>query len=148
MPLLDEYATSRETPGPIARLLDNGVTLLIARIWLTLPFLAGGLMKLIDWRSGEAEMLHFGLHPAWLFNLASLVTQLGASLLLILNRRVWLAAGALGVFTVIATLLAHRFWEVTGPERIGEQNSFLEHWSICAGFVLVTVVALRGRPRG
>ncbi len=93
-------------------------------------------------------MLHFGLHPAWLFNLASLVTQLAASLLLILNRRVWLAAGALGVFTVTATLLAHRFWEFTGPERIGQQNSFLEHWAICAGFVLVTVVALRERPCG
>ncbi len=145
---LTEYAAPRDTPGPIARMLDNGVTLLIARIWLALPFLAGGLMKLIDWRGGEAEMLHFGLHPAWLFNLASLVTQLAASLLLILNRRVWLAAGALGVFTVTATLLAHRFWEFTGPERIGQQNSFLEHWAICAGFVLVTVVALRERPCG
>jgi hypothetical protein len=40
------------------------------------------------------------------------------------------SAGALGVFTVIATLLAHR-----------------EHWTICAVFILVTVVQIGRWPR-
>jgi transmembrane protein len=92
-------------------------------------------------------MLHVGLHPAWAFNLASLLTQLLGSALIIVNRRVWLGAGALGVFTVIATLLAHRFWNLSGEARFMQMNSFFEHWTICAAFVLVTVVRIRRRPR-
>jgi uncharacterized membrane protein YphA (DoxX/SURF4 family) len=65
-----------DTPSFIARVLDNSVTLLLARIAVTLPFLVGGFSKLFDWHGGEQEMLHVGLHPAW--------------------ARVWLGAGALG----------------------------------------------------
>jgi len=46
-------------------------------------------------------MSHFGLHPAWAFNVATVFCQLGGSALIILNRWVWVGAGALGVFTVL-----------------------------------------------
>jgi transmembrane protein len=134
------------TPRCISDLLDNGVTLLIARILVTAPFIAGGLTKLLDWNAGVVEMTHVGLHPAWIFNLAALATQLIGSALIILNRQVWLGAGALGVFTVWATLLAHRFWEFTGPEQMMQMNSFFEHWTICSAFILVTVAGFRRRP--
>jgi transmembrane protein len=133
----------KRTPHLIAGLLDNPVTLLIARIMVTAPFIAGGLTKLFDWQAGVAEMIHVGLHPPWVFNVAALATQLIGSALIILNHRVWLGAGALGVFSVWATLLAHRFWEFTGAERMMQMNSFFEHWTISAAFILVTVVGLR-----
>jgi transmembrane protein len=136
-----------DTPSVIARALDNSITLLIARVAVTLPFLVGGFSKLFDWHGAEAEMLRVGLHPAWAFNVASLLTELVGAALIILNRKVWLGAGALGVFTVIATLLAHRFWELSGDARTMQMNSFFEHWTICAAFVLVTVVRIRRRPR-
>jgi transmembrane protein len=136
-----------DTPSLVARVLDNSITLLVARVAVTLPFLVGGFSKLVDWHDGEAEMLHVGLHPASAFNLASLLTQLIGSALIIVNRKVWLGAGALGVFTVIATLLAHRFWDLTGDARTMQMNSFFEHWTICAALILVTVVRIRRRPR-
>jgi transmembrane protein len=70
-----------DTPSLIAQLLDNSITLLAARVAVTLPFLVGGFSKLFDCHRGEAEMLHVGLHPAWAFNLASLPTQLLGSAL-------------------------------------------------------------------
>jgi transmembrane protein len=136
-----------DTPSVIARVLDNAIALLVARVAVTLPFLVGGFSKLFDWHGAEAEMLHVGLHPAWAFNVASLLIELVGSALIILNRKVWLGAGALGVFTFIATLLAHRFWELSGDARTMQMNSFFEHWTICAAFVLVTVVRIRRRPR-
>src|SRR5262249_34679660 len=126
--------TSIATPEPIVRLLDNGATLLVARICLALPFLVGGIVKLCTWDGGVAEMAEQGLHPPWAFNLATLLTELVGAALVIANRWTWLAAGALGVFTVFATLLAHRFWSFTGAERQMQLNSFLEHAAICAGF--------------
>jgi transmembrane protein len=134
---------SSDPPMTVARLLDNPLTLLVARIWIVLPFLVSGLTKLVDWQAGEAEMFRLGLHPAWAFNLAVMVTQLGGSALIIAKRQVWLGAGALGVFTVLTNFIAHRFWEFSGGARTAQLNSFLEHWTMSAAFVLVVVVYLR-----
>jgi transmembrane protein len=143
--MIDAGDQSRDdTPALVARVLSNPLTLLLARICLAVPFLEAGVVKLLDWSRGEAEMAHTGLHPAWVFNVAALVTELGGSALIILNRGTWLGAGALGVFTVLATFLAHRFWEFSGMERNLQLNSFLEHAAICAAFILVVAVKLRG----
>jgi transmembrane protein len=90
-------------------------------------------------------MVHVGLRPAAAFNFAALFTQLAGSALVITNRWVWLGAGALGVFTVWATLLAHRFWDFSGDARTVQLNSFFEHWTISAAFILLAVVGLRNR---
>jgi transmembrane protein len=134
-----------DVPLAVAPLLDNPVTLFVARLWISLPFLVSGVMKLLHWQAGDAEMLKVGLHPAWVFNVAVLVTQLGGSLLIITNRKLWFGAGALGVFTVLTTFIAHRFWEFSGDVRAQQLNSFLEHWTMSAAFVLVVVVYLRDR---
>lgn len=131
------------TPMFVARILDNPVTLLLARIWIVLPFLVSGLSKLVDWQAAEAEMLRSGLHPAWAFTVAVLVTQLGGSALIIANRKLWLGAGALGVFTVLTNFIAHRFWEFAGDAHTAQLNSFLEHWTMSAAFILVVAVYLR-----
>jgi transmembrane protein len=133
----------RSPPVWVVRALDNPATLLVARICLALPFLVGGLSKLVFWDDGVVETASFGLQPAWAFNLATIVTELGGSLLLISGRLLWLGAGALAVFTVFATLLGHRFWVFDGPQRTAEMNVFLEHAAISAAFILVAVVAIR-----
>ena len=134
------------TPAIVGRALDNPLTLFIARFCVILPFIEAGIVKILDWNRGEAEMLRAGLHPAWVFNVASLVTELAGSGLVVLNRWTWLGAGALGIFTVMTTFLAHRFWEFTGQERNLQLNSFLEHATISAAFILVVVVGIR-RPK-
>jgi transmembrane protein len=134
------------TPPGVARFLTHPATLLFARVCLTAPFLWAGAYKLLNWQGGLAEMQSVGLHPAEAFNLAALVTELGGSALVILNRQVWIGAGALGVFTFLATLIAHRFWDLSGVARTMQLNNFLEHATICAAFIFVTVVAL-GRER-
>jgi transmembrane protein len=140
MSIYTDDQVNGDTPALIARVLSHPLTLLFARICLALPFLAAGVVKLLDWDRGEAEMAHTGLHPAWVFNIAALVTELGGSALIILNRGTWLGAGALGIFTVLATFLAHRFWDFSGTERNVQLNSFLEHAAICAAFILVVAV--------
>lgn len=132
-----------DAPQLVIRALDNPVTLLASRLCVAAPFIGAGILKLVDWQAGVAEMAHAGLSPAWLFNLAVLLTELGGSVLVVLNYKLWLGAGALGVFTVLSTFLAHRFWELDGQARVMQFNSFLEHATISAAFILVTVVGLR-----
>jgi transmembrane protein len=87
-------------------------------------------------------MAALGLEPAWLFNALTVFVQLGGSLLVNLNRWTWLGAGALGVFTALASVMAHPFWTLDGIERVRELNTFLEHLAIIAGFVLVAILAV------
>ena len=132
----------------IGLFLRAPATAAAARIVLCLPFWWSGLTKLLDFSGGTGEMATLGLEPAWLFNALTIFVQLGGSLLVILNRWTWLGAGALGVFTALATVMAHRFWTLDGIERVRELNTFLEHLAIIAGFVLVAilgVVGVRGR---
>jgi transmembrane protein len=133
---------------PVDRLIDlilrAPATAAAARIVLCLPFWWSGLSKLLDFSGGTAEMAALGLEPAWLFNALTVLVQLGGSLLVILNRWTWLGAGALGVFTALATVMAHRFWTLEGVERVRELNTFLEHLAIIAGFVLVAILSVVG----
>ena len=132
----------------IGLFLRAPATAAAARIVLCLPFWWSGLTKLLDFSGGTAEMAALGLELAWLFNALTIFVQLGGSLLVILNRWTWLGAGALGVFTALATVLAHQFWTLEGVDRVRELNTFLEHLAIIAGFVLVAilgVVGVRGR---
>jgi transmembrane protein len=138
---------------PVERLIGlfslAPATATAARIVLCLPFWWSGMSKLLDFSGGTAEMAALGLEPAWLFNALTILVQLGGSLLVILNRWTWLGAGALGVFTALATVMAHRFWTLDGIERVRELNIFLEHLAIIAGFVLVAILGVIGvRGRG
>jgi transmembrane protein len=67
-------------------------------------------------------------------------------LLVIFNRWTWLGAGALGVFTLVVTVLVHAFWSLDGAARFAEMNTFLEHMALIAGFVFAAMRA-RHNPK-
>ena len=115
----------------------------LARSALVSAYVIGGLTKLLDFPGAIAEQAHFGLHPAWLWATLAIVIELGGSGLVILGRLVWLGAGALGVLTAVAMLVANDFWTTEGDARFVAMNSFFEHLGLVAGFVLVALMASR-----
>ncbi len=137
---------SMNTPAPVAALLKAPAVSILARVLLTLPYWWSGLSKIADLPGALAEAAHFGLKPAWLVVAATVLVQLGGSVLLIVGRAGWLAAGALGVFTALATLIAHPFWTVADPmERFHALNTFLEHIGLIGGFLLAAILIERDR---
>lgn len=134
------------TPKPIAALLGHPAFGPVARAVLTLPYWYGGLYKLTHLPDALGEAAHFGLKPAALVVAATIAVQLGGSLLLILGRLSWLAAGALAVFTALATLIAHPFWTVEDPmARFHATNTFLEHIGLIGGIMLAAALVERER---
>lgn len=109
----------------------------LARTVLTFMFWGSGLSKLLDFQAGMAEMSHFGLEPAALFNTAVIITQLSGSILIILNRYAWLGAGALAVFTLLTIPIAHSFWAMQEPMKTLEFYVVVEHISIVGALMLV-----------
>jgi uncharacterized membrane protein YphA (DoxX/SURF4 family) len=110
----------------------------IALLGLCAAYLQGGIVKATDFGGAIAEMNHFGLAPAVPIAIAVIVLELGASVMILIGFYRWLAALALGGFTLMATLIALRFWELpAGQERFMAANAFFEHLGLVGGFLLV-----------
>ncbi|MBW9055381.1 DoxX family protein [Rhizobium mesosinicum] len=116
----------------------------IAYLGLCAAYLQGGLNKLTDFAGAIAEMTHFGLSPAPVFAGIVIALELAASVMILLGFLRWLGALALGSFTLLATFLALRFWELpAGMERFMAANSFFEHLGLVGGFLLVAWLDLK-----
>jgi uncharacterized membrane protein YphA (DoxX/SURF4 family) len=107
--------------------------------------LQGGIVKLTDIHGAVAEMNHFGLSPAMPLAIAVVALELGASVAILTGYWRWLGALALGAFTVAATFMANRYWELGPAARFGAENAFYEHLGLAGGFLLVAWHDLRDR---
>ena len=130
-------AQSNSFGNPVSAITGSTWFGYLARIVLTFGFWASGLAKLIDFQGGVAEMAHFGLEPAVAFNIATIITQLGGSLLIILNRWTWLGAGALAVFTALTIPIAHSFWTMEEPFKTMEFHVVMEHITVIGAMMVV-----------
>ncbi|MDV4166430.1 DoxX family protein, partial [Rhizobium leguminosarum] len=55
----------------------------------------------------------------------------------------WAGALALAGFTLFATLIALRFWELPpGMERMMATNAFFEHLGLAGAFIIVATIDL------
>lgn len=97
----------------------------------------GALTKLVDFDGALAEMQHFGLKPPLLFAIATIALEIAASVAILVGYYRWLAALALAAFTIVATLLANRFWVAAPAEQFAMTNSFFEHFGLVGAFLLV-----------
>ncbi len=126
------------------RILHHRVLALFARIALTFPFWGSGVAKMMYFDAGVAEMAHFNLHPAIIFNVATIAVQILGSILIIANRIAWLGAGALAVFTGLTIILVHSFWSMTEePFRTIAFHTATEHIGIIGGLVAISILGTR-----
>ena len=136
---------SIDSPRPVAAILAWPGTWFLARLALTGPYILGGVVKLTDWQGAVAEQAHFGLHPAALFAAITIAVELIGPALILADRLVWLGAGMLGVFTLLAAIVANNFWAMEGPDRFMATNAFFEHVGLIGGFVAIAILSPRRR---
>lgn len=115
----------------------------VALLGICAAYLQGGLTKAIDFPSAIVEMNHFGLSPAAPLAAAVITLEIGASIMILSGFYRWFGALALAAFTLFATFLANRFWDVAPPARFMVENSFFEHLGLVGGFLLVAWQDLR-----
>ncbi|MBB4001321.1 DoxX family protein [Aurantimonas endophytica] len=118
-------------------LLSRPVVRWLALLGLCSAYLQGGLQKAFDWPGALAEMQHFGLEPAPLFAACTIALELVGSMMVLAGIYRWFGALALAAFTLVATLLANRFWEMASPDRFAATNAFFEHIGLIGALLLV-----------
>jgi uncharacterized membrane protein YphA (DoxX/SURF4 family) len=128
-----------------ARLIATPPVHFIALLGLCAAYIQGGVDKLLDFNGAIAEAQHFGLPFPAVSAVATIITELAGSALILSGIYRWLGALWLAAFTLIATFTANRFWELQMPERFMVENSFFEHLGLVGGFLLLAWLDLRGR---
>jgi uncharacterized membrane protein YphA (DoxX/SURF4 family) len=138
----------RTLTATVKPVLGSPAVRFVAYLGLCGAYLQGGLFKLLDFQGALGEMDHFGLSPAPLFAVLAILMELGASLMILTGRLRWLGALGLAGFTLMATGVTLRFWELpAGPERFMITNSFYEHLGLVGGFLLVAFVDMEEQKR-
>lgn len=122
-------------------MLESDWLWFLARLCLVVVFLASGAAKLADFQGGLAEMRAAGLEPAALYNVAVAATLLMGSALILLNRGLWLGAGALAVFLALTILIVHTFWSLEGPKAQLAMFFALEHVSVIGGLMATAIAS-------
>ena len=141
MTSFDRPAESRLITGLVA----SPAVRWIALLGLCAAYLQGALTKAFDFPAAIAEMQHFGLAPAAPFAVLVIGFELCASALILSGFYRWLGALALAGFTLAATFVALRFWEMAPPGRTMAANAFFEHLGLAGGFLLVAWSDLASR---
>jgi uncharacterized membrane protein YphA (DoxX/SURF4 family) len=80
--------------------------------------------------------------------IATIMTELCGSALILTGIFRWLGALSLAGFTLLATLTANRFWELAPASRFMAENQFFEHLGLIGGFLLVAWLDVRDAESG
>lgn len=141
--MTDHSPSTIRRRGLLADVVAARGTRTIALLALCAAYIQGPLTKISDFPGAIAEMEHFGLHPAAAFAVVVIAFELAASAMVVCGFLRWAGALALGGFTVLATLIALRFWELpSGLDRMMATNAFFEHLGLAGAFVIVAAIDL------
>jgi putative oxidoreductase len=112
------------------------------------PFLGRGLMALFfalvglqqvqNWEGARLNLLGHGIHPPDAFLAVAVVLEFGGAAALLLGFRTRLAALALFVLTLAASVALNDFWKIDDVgEAYVQQQLFLRNLAIAGGLLVV-----------
>jgi len=116
------------------------VLILIGRIMLAWVFVGVAYGAITNFAGSVAYFTSQKLFPPEVWTWVALLLELLISASLILGIGTRYGAILTFAFVVIATAIAHRYWEFpAGPQQIGQYNNFLKNISIMGGALAILV---------
>ncbi|HUQ25939.1 MAG TPA: DoxX family protein [Burkholderiales bacterium] len=111
---------------------------LVGRLLIAALFVVSGIWKITHFSTTAAYFVRVGMPVGEAAAVLAILIELGGGLLLAIGWRQRWVALFLAVFVVIATALAHRFWEVDPARFFGEMNNFLKNLAIIGGLLILS----------
>jgi uncharacterized membrane protein YphA (DoxX/SURF4 family) len=137
MPLAASKEGTADAALRIGRWIGTPILHWVALLSLCAAYLPGGFDKAIDFLGAVAEVQQLGPAPAAPLALATIIAELLGAALILTGFYRWLGALSVTGFTLMATFVANRFWQIPMPDRSIVENTFFEHLGLVRGFLLV-----------
>lgn len=113
--------------------------LLIGRTLIALVFLIAGIRKLMVVAGTTAYFTKLGFPMPEVMTWLAIIIEIGGAALLILGWQTRRVSWLLILFIVIATAMAHRFWEFDAAAYGAQLNFFLKNLAMIGGLLYIIV---------
>ncbi|AMP02209.1 SURF4 family protein [Collimonas arenae] len=117
----------------------------IGRVLLASLFVISGILKITAFSGVVGYMTSIGVPFAALAVPATIVVELGGGLALMAGWNVRPIAIIVALFTVVATLTAHRFWEADPANAQNQLNNFLKNISIIGALLMLAATSTESK---
>ena len=115
----------------------QSVVPLAGRVLLAAIFLLSGARKAMAYAATAGYIGSKGLPAAELLAIGAIVVELAGGVMLLVGWKTRIAAAALALFTLVATLFFHNFWAFPADQVQNQLNHFLKNLAIIGGFLYV-----------
>jgi putative oxidoreductase len=116
--------------------VGDGVVL-VARLFLVALFLIFGWRKMRDYSGTVSQMVRDGVPVPVLATGAAIFMELPVSFAIAAGAFTRLLAVFMALYTLGTSLIEHRYWAMTGENRVAGLESFYKNLSIMGGFLLL-----------
>jgi putative oxidoreductase len=110
---------------------------LIGRILLALMFVLAGISKLTGLQGTAGYIGSVGLPAPMALAVFTGLFEVAAGIALAVGFRARFAAVALALFTLLASLLFHRYWAVPADQQMVQQLMFMKNLAVAGGLFVV-----------
>lgn len=117
--------------------MGNPTFPLLARILIGALFVTAGIRKVMFIAGTAGYLVKLGFPAAEAMAWLAVVIEIGGGLLLIVGWQTRMVAWLLGLFVIIATGAAHRFWEFDAAQYNNQLNHFLKNAAILGGLLMI-----------
>jgi putative oxidoreductase len=117
--------------------VNQAVVLLLARTLMASLFIVFAARGLLAFPVTAAYFASLGFPMPLAAAGLSIAIQLGAGLMLVLGWKTRYAAWLLVAYVLVATAVAHRYWEFDPAYQLGQLGNFYKNLAIVAGLMLL-----------
>lgn len=110
---------------------------LAGRLLLALLFLPAGLMKIGGFAGIVGYIGSMGLPLPTLGAILAIIVEVGGGLALLAGFGTRLAAVALALFTLVATVVFHAYWAVPADQAMVQQLMFFKNFAVVGGLLVL-----------
>ena len=117
----------------------NDELILAARLLLATLFLIFGWRKVRDYSGTVSQMVQVGLPMPVLATVTAIFMELPVAFAVAVGAFARPSALLMFFYTLGTALIGHRYWTITGADRVASMDGFYKNLSIMGGFLLLCV---------
>jgi len=117
----------------------NDAVILAARLCLATVFLIFGWRKLRDYSGTVSQIAQLGGPIPVVAAAVAIFMELPVAFAVAIGAFARPSALLMFFYTLGTALIGHRYWTVTGPDRVDSMDGFYKNLSIMGGFLLLYI---------